>query len=448
MEYLPETKISTVFLQSLAQGVSTRKTIMLGTANSGIIDELTPITGESDFANKFGSDDNTGGLTGVKAVKQFFSNFGSGLQFKRVAGSGSTKATLSVESGDVVFDAITEGTLGNKYTVEIDAVSGIVTVKFGNSVEIYTGVVKNSDLVTKLSVSKWVNVTVRSGAVDNLVRPFTTTQLAGGTDRAPSETEILTAVDSLNLVDYDVLLIPGQTTDAFHNTIVGKLIVRADLEKKFSQYYTGITLAEDFSVSEARTANGEMISRLALGCDYTNKSNSNAVEHLDASYSACGYAGMVTFYGLGVSTTMKEFKNEGIEKSLTKLEQDNYLSIGLIPFGKYQNVFKVSRAITSFSDKTSPAFEQVITDIVYSVKQLLQNYSDEQILGSPDSTKNRIKHAMSMDNILSGLVSNELLKAFLPTQSEDVDGADAVKWIVKIAPFYAVNKSYITLEVN
>lgn len=453
---------------SLIAPAGDRIAAMIGTAQWGPVDEVTYLSTLDEFVSVF-KDDITGStLTGIKGADLFFRNGGT-LKFVRVEDGTADFADYTAVNGVtdvIVFTAKYKGTFGNNILLLIEAVDTTkrkVTITDGTNIEIFdnngSGYTTNSSIATAINAgSNLVTAAVESGQESaNLVDTISSyAQLTGGANGTTSVavanyTSILD--DQLLLEEYNFLLIPGETTDANQNTIVGKLNTRATQEKLYSRYITGTVLNETIATMSARTSSGSRLTIVAPGVVYTNRYDA-ATLNLDGSYLACAYAGMLCGQDLEISGTHKTVNVEGIiidtttnKQYYSKVEQEQILGNRIAPISLINNTIQMVRGVTRNSTTTSIFFEEYIVDIIDEVTKTIEDYLNS-ILGNPKTNLDILAYTSRVNAILESLRTQQIIESYQDTVITSGSSPDTLLVSVNIKPTYNTNFVLLTLNIN
>jgi len=452
-------------LTSLIAPEGARTAAMVGTSQWGPIDTVTEVSTLSNYISIFG-DESTAGLTGIKGANQFFNNGGT-LKFVRVTDGTEDKAeymALSTATEVINFIAKYDGTYGNNIyiTIEANSTSRNIIVTDGNSREYFSnnglGYATNEAIETAINAgSNLVTAVVETGQESiNLADALVSTQLTGGLDGATtiSTTILTTAFDDLLMdEEFNFLLFPGETTDAFYNTMSGKLDNRATSDKAYSRLIGGIAKDETYTTASARTSSGKRLTIVAPNIVATNR-YSNSEEILDGSYLACAYTGTLCALDVEVSGTHETVTVEGLsvlESSgktyYNKNEQNQLLNASIAPITLIGSSLQMVRGITRFSDQTSVYFEEVVNDIVDYVQGELETYL-QTVIGKPNTTSNRSAYASELNARLTTFQGQGVIDEY--TESSVVAGTspDIINATVGIKPAYSTNFVLLTININ
>lgn len=456
-------------LASFVSPAGARVAAMVGSAQWGPLNEVINITNMSEFVSTFGDDSSSVTLTLIKGADNFFRNGGT-LKVVRIEDGNAEQASLVLNNGTtpvLTVKGFYKGHYGNNITVAVsanpvNAGNRNILITDGTSVERYTnagqGFTTNQAIADEINaVSSLVEVTVSSGqGATNLVDVTTATQLSGGLsgEASLSNANYTDVLDNqLLMEDYNFLLIPGMTDDAFHSTVVGKLNARADNEKKYARYITGIGLNESITTATSRTAAGRRISVVAPNLKYTNRVT-GVVEYLDGSYLACVYSGMLCRTDIQVSGTHENLSLEGIRVNAStnqifynKAEQEALLEGRIIPVTKIGNTIQASRGVTRVTNTTEVFFDEVVVDIVDFVKSQVERYL-ETTIGKPNTPDRRVIYSSRVDAILNVAQRQEIIEEFQSTIVTAGASPDILAVTVGIKPTYNTNFVLFTININ
>lgn len=443
---------------------------LMGTAQWGAIDEVKTFSSYANLLNYYKAD--TSSLTLVKGADIAYNNGAYIIKAVRVGHTGYAKSTDDFAGGSgsvadaVTINALYHGTYGDNILVTVLAkgtgrtlsiTDGVITENFTNNNDA-NGYATNAAIATAINGnSQLISVSVKAGSESaNLIDAVTATALTSGNDGTGSLTysDFTTTFDNvLNLEDFDLLLIPGQSTDSDHTTMVGKLNTRASNEKKFAMYFTGVTAQETISVQKARTSSGSRLVLCSPSITYTPSYSSTEVI-LDGSYLGCAVAGKVASQDLEVAVTRKVLSVSDLivnsstsQKYYNAGELDELLGAGILPVSLINGSIKVARGVTRNSDKSSIYYEITIQRIVDYVKAQVQEKLDG-FLGDPNLGRTRNVMAREVDGLLHQDVLDEIIVTYKPTEVVEGVSPDTVLVNMIIQPTFSINFINVTLSVN
>jgi len=469
MTYLPSIKIETKEDVTLTTPGGPAVIAMMGTAQWGALNEVKTFTSFANLLDHYKAD--ASGLTLVKGADIAYNNGAYVIKAVRVGHTGYAKSTEGFDgagpTADVLtFDALYEGTYGDNIMVTIltQGTGRTITVTDGVTIENYTnnndanGYTTNQDIADAINGnSALVTVTVKAGSeTANLVDAVTATALTGGNDGTSGLifSDYTTAFDNiLYLENFDILCIPGQSSDSDHTTMVGKINTRVNAEKKYCMYFTGVTAEEDIATQKARTSAGERLVLCSPAMFYTPTYQASQLT-LDGSYLGCAVAGQVAARDVEVSVTRKEVSVEGIViDSATKKyyynngEMDELLGAGITPISLISGSLKVARGVTRITDKSSIYFEITIQRIVDTVKSQVQTKLDG-FLGDPNLLRIRSTMAREVDGVLQQDKLDEVIVDYQPTEVVVGASPDTVLVSMWIQPTFSINFINVSLAIT
>lgn len=452
---------------------------IMGTATWGEKNVVHTLTSFSQALDVF-KDDRTGTTDTVSLIKGLDLLFRDGagvVKAVRITDGDDLKASKAfdgdtgTEVGVLTFSGKYQGTYGNNIGITITANAGTpanrdIEVSDGRILEIYnnsgTGYATNAAAAAAINAgSQLVTVAVKVGSeTSNLVDAITQTYLLGGDDGENSlvSSDYTTVFDSiLNTEDYDILVIPGgdslEASEAFHATFLGKMNTRATTEDKFAIFVSGIAKDETITTALARTTRGMRFSLVAPNVLYTHRIDGTQII-LNGSYLACSYAGGMASRLVHISPTHKILNVEGLNvlESSGKAfynngEQEQLLSVGIVPITSISGSIEASRGVTRDSDTTSIFFEQNIVRIVDYVKtqafDLLNGF-----IGDPNLERVRKIMAKEVDGLLEQDKLDEVINAYLPTEVSLGSSPDTVLVNMTIKPTFSINFINVVLSLT
>jgi len=439
---------------------------MVGSAIWGDVNTVTTVSSLNDFISKFGDDKTGTGVTLIKGADLFFRNGGT-LKVVRIVDGDEVKATEMFTNGatDVLsFTGKYYGTYGNniEITISVNGSARDIKITDGKIIEIFnnsgTGYTTNEDIETAINAgSSLVTVAVETGhETSDLVDVATATYLTTGDDGEDSldDADYTDAFDDLlTAVDYNFLLMPGKTDNAFHATIVGKLDTRTTTEKKYSRFVTGIAVDESISTAIARTASGKRLTVVAPNVNYTHRVDSTS-SVLDGSYLACAYTGKICQLDLQISGTHETVSVEGLSVNVatgqeyySKTEQEQLLQGHIAPISIIGTTRQMVRGITRYSDATNVFFEEVIVDILDYVREQSEEYLNT-VIGKPNTTERRSIYSARLDAILVTAKHEEIIQDYQPSVVEEGSSNDTILATISIKPAYSTNFVQLTININ
>ena len=463
----PQIITNTNVLGGLAQPTGARYAAMIGTAQWGPINTVITVSNLSEFIQNFGDERSTTGLTLIKGAQQFFNNGGI-LKVVRSATSAAAyalKAFNHTATPVITVTAKYKGTLGNAIgiTFVLNGSNINALVSYGNTVEYYTnngvGYTNNADIVAAINASsQLVTAAVETGqGAINLVDAATITFLTAANDGDSSITitEYTTAFNTALLSeDFEYLLVPGESDNAFQVAILGLVTGRASAEKKYASYLSGVAVDETIATMTARTLSSKDARLCAPAVTATNRYN-NTIDTLDGSYLACAFAGKLCSLNVNESGTRKPLNVEGVsvlvssgKKYYTKTELEQVLQTGIIPVSLINNTIEVARDITRYVTKTSPYFEGSIVTIDNYIRSQAESYLDSK-LGLPIDADNMAAYASGLDSMLQSLMNANYIQSFLPsTVTQSTTSSDSVNATITYLPTYSMNFVYLTINIQ
>lgn len=468
MVLLPRVKISTQENVTLTTPGGPAVIALMGTAQWGEVGRMKTFTSYANLLDYYKADSST--LTLVKGADIAYNNGAYVIKAIRIAASAKAKSTKAFDgagptTGVLTFSGLYEGSYGNNILITVLAKGAgrTVSVTDGVTTESYTNNNATDGYATNQAIANAINgnsalvsVAVLAGSeTTNLVNAITATALISGNDGSTTSfTDFTTAFDdAMTLEDWDILVIPGESSDANHATMVGKVTARATSEKKYSMYFSGITLSEDVATQKARTTQSERFVLCSPSIKYLPMYQSDMI-NLNGSYLACAIAGQVasgdvetavtrknvSVSGLIVSTsTGKEYYNNG--------EMEELLGAGILPVSLISGGIKVARGVTRTSDQSSVFFELNIQRIVDYVKTQTQ-LKLEGFLGDPNLKRVRDVMAREVDGILQQDMLDEVIANYEPTEVTEAVSPDTVNVSMTIQPTFAINFINVTLAIS
>jgi len=469
MALLPRVKIDTQENLTLTAPGAPAVIALMGTAQWGEVGTVQTFTSYANLLAYYKSD--ASDLTLVRGADVSYNNGAYVIKAVRVAASGKAKSTNGFdgntggEADVLTVNAKYDGLYGDNILITVLAkgTGRTVTVTDGVNTETYSNNNATNGYATNQAIADAINngsalvdVTVKVGSeTSNLVDAVSATALASGNNGSTTAfTDYTTAFDNvLPLEDWDILIIPGETDDANHATMVGKVEGRASNEKKYGMYFSGITAQEDIATQKARTTQSERFVLASPSISYLPTYQTTNIV-LDGSYLACALAGQtasrdveisltrknVVVGGLIVdSTTGKEFYNNG--------EMEELLGAGIIPVSKITGGIKVARGVTRSSDQSSVYFELNVQRIVDYVKAQAQLKLDG-FLGDPNLSRIRDVMAREVDGILQQDILDEVISNYAPTEVTEAISPDTVNVSMTIQPTFAINFINVTLAIS
>lgn len=469
MTYLPEVKISTQENVTLTVPGAPAVIAIMGTAQWG---EEGTVQTFSSFANLLAYyQADADGLTLVKGADIAYTNGAYIVKAIRVADASAAKSSYAfdgnsgAELGVLTFEGKYKGTYGDNIAVTIltQGSGRIVTVTDGTNTESYTnnnavdGYTTNADIASAInSSSSLVSVTVKTGSeTTNLVDAYSATYLTGGNDgSSPSASDYTTAFDNaLYQEDFDVLVIPGQSSDSFQTTMVGKLNTRANTEKKYSIYVTGVAADESVSTQKARTASGDRLVLVSPSMYYTPSYSTSEIT-LDGSYLGCAVAGVLASNDVEIAPTRKTVSVSDLiydsttgKKYYDNSQMEELLAVGIVPISNLGGQIKIARGVTRVGDPTNIYYEINIRRIVdYVKKQMLEKL--DSFLGDPNLERIRQVIARECDGVLEQDKLDEVIADYNPTEVVVGPSPDTIIVNMSLQPTFAINYINVTLAIN
>ena len=469
MGLLPNVRITSQENITLTTQGSPSILALMGTAQWGAVDEVKLFSSFAQLLDYYKAD--ADGLTIVKGADIAYGNGASVVKAVRV-GSSAVKSSVGVD-GDVgaeadvlTFSGLYEGEYGDNILVTIaekgtgrtaTVTDGVLTEQYSNN-NATDGYSTNEAIAEAINGnSAFVSVVVKAGSeTSNLVDEDSNVALIGGDNGTSGMTfaTYTTAFDNvMNLEDFDVLVIPAETADADHITMVGKLDTRATSEKKFAMYVTGVAVDETIATQKARTSAGDRLVLCSPSIKYT-PSHASVSSAFDGSYLACAVAGQIVRRDVETSVTRKELSigellvDDATSKQYyNNAEMEELLNAGVLPCSLITGTKKIARGVTRNTDKTSIYYEINIRRIVDYVSKLTYDRLDG-FLGEPNLQRIRNTIAKEVDGILQQSKLDEVIAKYNPTEAVEGVSPDTIIVNMSIQPTFAVNFINVTLAVS
>jgi len=461
----PKVRVDVQSAINLIAGTGPATVAMLGTAKWGPLNTITTITNLSEAIENFGDDVAGDSLSLIKGLDLFYKNSGATVKCVRLADSDAAKSTLGLDSGST-SDVVTitgkyYGTYGDNIMVTVTANGDArdVTITDGVKVETYDNSGNGYDsnyAITQAITADSALVTATTTNNTYIIDALSQTNLSGG-DNGDDGLVASDYTDSLDaellLEDFDILVIPGETEDSFHTSVVGKINSRAQNEEKFAIFVSGISKDETIATASARTSSGQNLSLVAPNVVYENRI-SGTDSYLDGSYLACAYAGVLAGLFPGKAATHKTINVDGIsilESALTKYynngEQNQLLNSRIVPIAKIGGVLRPARAVTRHATITDVYFEQNIVTIINYVKTnvyaLLNGY-----IGKANLSRIRSIIAKNIDGLLEQYKIDEVVNEYQPTVVTEGSSPDTINVAMVVKPAFALNFINVTLTIS
>ena len=392
---------------------------IIGASSWGDLGVVKTLTSFSDIKNLYKEGDL------VKGAEQFFATGGRELKLLRIAGGTPVKASLNLVGGGntaIVVTAKYEGTHGNDISIAVteNGSNRDIRVTSGSFVENFTDLADNDEIVKTLNGSQFVTATK---STNTLISSLTATNLTGGNNG-----DILTSADIVDaletklwLVDFDYLILPGINSDTIHSSISAMLTNRSKEENKESILVTGGIKFEHIETTLSRNAinsEGRIVfvhSSLYIGNSQIEE-DFNEENYLDATYTACAYAGMLcrlpvntspTFKSIGVLTANKLGVSE-----YTRQERANLINKGVTvitttatgSFGPYM-------AVTRNGNEMEWTFMLDSVRKVSFMKSNLFNIT-KRYIGEPNDDTTRTSIKGSVQGFLESQVDDRIIQNY------------------------------------
>jgi len=461
----PQIIINEKTLSSFVAPTGDRVAVMLGSANWGPISTLTNVSALSDFVSKFGDERSTTGLTLIKGADLFFRNGGT-LKVIRLDDGDAAKSDFMAVSGvtDMInFEGYYKGTYGDLISLTIATIGSnrSLVVSDGSISEIYdnSGLGYSTNALLAVAVntgSTLVTAAVESGQEATLVADLTKTYLTGGDDGENNldTADFTTAFDNLLLnEEFNYMLCPGQTDNAFDVAMVARLVSRAASEEIYARYLGGIAVDETITTLAARTGAGKRFSRLSPSVSYENRYSGDS-SVIDGSYLAAAYCGKLCTLDYGESMTNKTINIDDLSilestgtKYYTKTQQEQVLQTSTIPIANINGSIRAVRAITTLGDESSLYFEEIIVDMSDFIRSELKAYFDG-FLGEPNTAENRSLIAAGTDSKLISYRNLGYITEYTNTSVIAGSSSDSMIATVGYKPVRATNFIYTNINIS
>ena len=437
---------------------------ILGTAQWGPIDTITEISTFSEGISIFKEDNSSTDLTLIKGLDLLYANGAGAVKCVRIEDGTAAKSSLDLlgaSTASVTLSGKYKGTYGDNIaaTVTANATNATyrdVAITDGVALETYnnggSGYSTNTSLITAINADSSLISAVYAG--DSLIVAATSTNLASGNDGASALTQAdFTDIldDELYNQDYDIIVIPNQTLDAFHTAVKGRLISRAGNDQLYSVYYSGVDVDETIPTIQARTSAGKELKLASPAVKYTNRV-SNTEQTLDGSYLACAIAGNEALNWPAISSTHKTLSVGGLsvdsstgKEYYNNSEQNTLLAARVTPVTKISGAIQPARSVTRITSTTDVFYEQNITNIInYIRKQVVDTLNP--FIGKPNLERVRNVMAANIDGVLETDKLAEILNAYEATEVTVATSPDTVNVSITILPAFLIN--FINVDIT
>lgn len=411
----------------------------------------------------------------IRAADILYANGATTVKVIRIVDGTDVAANVALagnsggESGVLTFSGLSTGTYGNNIlvTVTTQGTGRILTITDGANTEYYTnssatnGYATNQAIANAINgISTLVNVAVKAGSeTTNLVDAVSNAALTSGLDGASAITQshYTTAFDTfLANEDWDILVCPGtdalNALDSFHTAILGKMTLRANTNKKYGVFVSGVILNELLAGMQARTTAGSRLTLCAPSMVYTPRYQTATV-NLNGTWIACAVAGYMAGNNVQVSPTRKVVSIDPIvntstgKKYYTPSDIEQILQQRIMPISLIEGGTKVARGVTRIADTTSIYYEINIVRIIDYVMAQVQNILDP-FLGESNLERVRNTMAKTVDGVLQQDIRDEVIVAYKPTEVTVGISPDTANVSMTIQPTFAVNFINVVLAVS
>ena len=427
----------------------------------------------TDLLNTYKED--ASGLTIIKAAELAYANGANTVKVVRMA-TGDVKATLDLMDGAatpalcITLDADYTGAYGNNIQVTITAnainpASVDVKITDGVLVEIFNndgnGHSANTAIVDAINAtdgtgSVLVDATLVSATP--IVAITAATNLTGGDSGSiVGLTEIDLALTLTRLEWYNMLIVPGFSTNAIHSTIVAYLESRSATEDRDSIFISGVEQNEDIDTIKLRSTNSSRYILVTPGINITDRLSTTGAEVVrDPTYTAAAVAGKImSLADVSTSPTNKplqrilncEVDTATNDEKYNKAEEDILIRNGVVVVNDKRNAMRVIRGITRATDRaTDQYFEINIRRIVdFIVEGCRSAFSP--FLGDKNIQRKRNAIKSTIDNFLDQQVRDEVIIEYTSEVKLGIT-PDRVDITILVRPVYSINFIEVTLELT
>lgn len=345
----------------------------------------------------------------VEGAKYFFQNGGKELYILRCNPNGvQAEKNFQASGSDVLkIKAKFSGSYGNNIAVTItvnsdDSEKRDIEITDGVITETYSALSSNDEIVSAINENSQLCVAEKLS--DTLVDATSQTYLTGGSDGTTSNSEIVSYIQNyLWLKEFDYLMTPGFTDDSLHASIQALMDSRANNENLYSVYIAGVDKFEDIETTLSRTATNNNGRLVVIHTSLYKGSGdmSDTTNWLDASYTACAYAGLLCSLAVQYSPTYKSVGFVGgkslTERFYTSTEREQLLSAGFTIFDRFTPTrYGCVMGVTRTGDSSNWSY---MLDSRRKVDYLLNNFVEigKTYIGQPNDELTR-------KNIRSGII--------------------------------------------
>lgn len=325
-----------------------------------------------------------------------------------------------------------------------------VTVKLGVATEEVFSVVSGDDLVADLEAS---SALVRATALANageVLDTLPTTPLAGGTNGA-SGADYQTGLDALLEVDAHIIVGAGQDTSFGDNLALHCQNASGDDTKRERIAIVGTAAESDRAQfvqdTSAHTINSDRVVLVGPGITADDRSVSPVARvTLPGTYTAAAVAGLLSARPPHVSLTNSVLAVDGLEHTLSSAELKQLLLSRVLPVERRQG-FRLVRGITT---STNTAWQQITTRRIVDYAKMGVRSAATPYIGSLNNERVRGRLRASINNVLYGMVLDEMLApkdgyrlAVTATRDDEIRGIARVE--IYLRPTFSIDFIVVTM---
>ena len=364
---------------------------------------------------------------------------------------GPTEVELNTDDGTLTFGTPPSAGSEVHATYMVDKASAVkVTVKLGVTAEEEFSVVSGDDLVADLEAT---SALVRATALANpgeVPTEIAATPLGGGTNGADQD-DYEPGLTALLGVDAHIIVGAGKDESFGDDLALHCAAASGDDTQRERVAIVGTGLENDRAQFVQRasehTLNSDRVVLVGPGIVVADRAATPVVDvTLPGAYTAAAVAGLLSAQPPHISLTNSVLAVDGLEHTLSSAELKQLLQSRVLPVERRQG-FRLVRGITT---STNTAWKQITTRRIVDYAKMGVRSAATPYIGSLNNERVRGRLRASINNVLYGMVLDEMLApkdgyrlAVTATRDDEIRGIARVE--IFLRPTFSIDFIVVTM---
>ncbi len=315
-----------------------------------------------------------------------------------------------------------------------------VTLRLGESEEVYT-VVSGDDLVADITrLSAWVNATADINSGELPTTNASPAEFAGfsGGNNGEVGADYQDGLDVLLNEDAHIIVAAGQDQSFGDNLAAHCRVASSDDYRRERIVVVGSGLGNSIDTLRGHSLNSDRLIFVAPGIVTNDGGAATATDVvLPGAYAAAGVAGLISSLSAHISATNKPFDVGGLETTYTSAQLAQLVQSRVFVLEKRLG-FKIVKGITT---TTNSAFSQVTTRRIVDFAKFGVRSASDPFIGKLNNERVRAALKGSINSFLADMVDREMLTGYTldvsATRDQEIRGIAQVT--MSLQPTFSID---------